>query len=309
MPLLWLSLAFVCGIILGWVLVWPWATWLALAGLIFILFIGYKIILRSPAFSSFAPAGDPASPPWWAVRLPFPVLMIVLCLGAARYQSTQISITPQQLAWYNDQATRQVIDGVIQAPPEIRDQYTLLTVGADRIRSVETQTFAPVGGRLLARAPLSRAWRYGDRVRLEGWLSTPFANEEFSYRDYLAHQGIYSYFNCGYDKDVCAQILQRDQGSPLWSAIYALRQRAVETLYQLYPDPEASLMAGILLGVEGGIPESVRQAFIDTGTSHIIAISGFKNPLTQTAHVPSRLESPQLQPHVESLLSLGRQAF
>jgi competence protein ComEC len=61
----------------------------------------------------------------------------------------------------------------------------------------------------------------------------------------------------------------------LWSAIYALRQRAVETIYRLFPDPEASLMAGILLGVEGGIPEPVRQAFNDTGTSHIIAISGF----------------------------------
>jgi competence protein ComEC len=202
-------------------------------------------------------------------------LIIALCLGAARYQSTQISITPKQLAWHNDQETRQVIEGLIQAPPETRDGYALLTVEADRFRSVETQTFTPVGGRLLARAPLGGDWRYGDRVRLEGWLTTPFANEEFSYRDYLAHQGIYSYFNCGYDKNVCVEILARDQGSPLWSAIYGLRQRAVETIYRLYPDPEASLMAGILLGVEGGIPEPVRQAFNDTGTAHIIAISGF----------------------------------
>jgi competence protein ComEC len=36
-----------------------------------------------------------------------------------------------------------------------------------------------------------------------------------------------------------------------------------------------SLLAGILLGVESGIPDEVDQAFRDTGTSHIIAISGF----------------------------------
>jgi len=30
-----------------------------------------------------------------------------------------------------------------------------------------------------------------------------------------------------------------------------------------------------LLGVETGIPEAVQEAFKDTGTSHIIAISGF----------------------------------
>ena len=36
-----------------------------------------------------------------------------------------------------------------------------------------------------------------------------------------------------------------------------------------------SLLAGILLGDESGIPEHVDQAFKDTGTSHIIVISGF----------------------------------
>jgi competence protein ComEC len=274
-PLLWLSLSFVCGILLGWLLNWPWTIWLALAGLILLLFGFYKLIWRLLYLRRPAPPGEPDTRPWWAITLPYPVLVAVVCLGAARFQSTQVALTPQQLAWYNDQGTRQVIEGTVQTPPEVRDQYTLLTVEADQLRSVETQVFTPVSGRLMARAPMVGDWRYGDRVRLEGWLTTPFENEEFSYRDYLAHQGIYAYFTCGYDKDACAQVLQHGQGNPVWGAIYALRQRAVETIYQLFPDPEASLMAGILLGVEGGIPEPVRQAFNDTGTSHIIAISGF----------------------------------
>ncbi|MFN2199504.1 MAG: hypothetical protein ACK2UW_25515 [Anaerolineales bacterium] len=33
-----------------------------------------------------------------------------------------------------------------------------------------------------------------------------------------------------------------------------------------------SLLAGIVLGVESGIPCQVQEAFIATGTSHIIAI-------------------------------------
>ncbi|MBL7163005.1 MAG: ComEC/Rec2 family competence protein [Anaerolineales bacterium] len=36
-----------------------------------------------------------------------------------------------------------------------------------------------------------------------------------------------------------------------------------------------SLFSGILLGVETGIPEPVKEAFKETGTSHVIAISGF----------------------------------
>ncbi len=270
MPLLWLSLSFVCGILLGWWLNWPSAAWLALAGLVFLLYVIYKLVRRMPA-----PAGGPVSRPWWTVALPYPVLVAALCLGAARFQLTRLTLTPDRLAWYNDQETKQLIEGIIRAPPEVRDQYTLLTVEADRLHPLEAQDFILVSGRLLARAPRDGDWRYGDRVQLEGWLSTPFKSEQFSYRDYLAHQGIYSYFNCGYNKQACVQVLGRGQGNRVWGAVYALRQRAVETIYQLFPDPEASLMAGILLGVEGGIPEPVREAFNDTGTSHIIAISGF----------------------------------
>lgn len=266
MPLLWLSLSFVCGILLGWTLNWPWTIWLALTGLILLLFGFYKLLSRLLFLRRPGLAGEPDARPWWAVTLPYPVLVAVVCLGAARFQSTRAVLTPQQLAWYNDQEIRQVIEGFVQAPPEVRDQYTLLTVEVDQVRLVEEQTYRPVSGRLLARAPMGGDWRYGDRVRLEGWLTTPFENEEFSYRDYLAHKGIYAYFTCGYDKDACVQVLQRGQGSPLWGAIYALRQRAVETIYKLFPDPEASLMAGILLGVEGGIPEPVRQAFKNSWT-------------------------------------------
>jgi competence protein ComEC len=40
------------------------------------------------------------------------------------------------------------------------------------------------------------------------------------------------------------------------------------------PEPQASLLAGILLGEGSGMPKSVQDAFRTTGTSHIIAISG-----------------------------------
>ena len=57
--------------------------------------------------------------------------------------------------------------------------------------------------------------------------------------------------------------------------LYRLKDHALATVYRIFPDPEASLLAGILLGVETGIPQEVQEAFKTTGTSHIIAISGF----------------------------------
>jgi competence protein ComEC len=41
------------------------------------------------------------------------------------------------------------------------------------------------------------------------------------------------------------------------------------------PEPQASLLTGILLGDDSSIPKGVQDAFRATGTSHIIAISGW----------------------------------
>ena len=94
--------------------------------------------------------------------------------------------------------------------------------------------------------------------------------EDFSYRDYLAIQGIYSYIPYP-----TATLLQHGQGNPLMSSLYSFRQHALDVVYHLFPDPEASLLAGILLGDQSGIPPQVQEAFRLTGTSHIIVISGF----------------------------------
>ncbi|MDP2976399.1 MAG: ComEC/Rec2 family competence protein, partial [Anaerolineales bacterium] len=95
-------------------------------------------------------------------------------------------------------------------------------------------------------------------------------SEDFSYRDYLARQGIHAYM-----PSAKATLLPFRGGNPILAAIYALKERSLAVIYRIFPDPEASLLAGILLGVETGLPPDLQKAFKDTGTAHIIAISGF----------------------------------
>ena len=72
-----------------------------------------------------------------------------------------------------------------------------------------------------------------------------------------------------------ASLLRHGQEHPLRAALYRFKTHALTTLNRIFPDPEAALLAGILLGVETSIPEETQAAFNATGTSHIIAISGF----------------------------------
>jgi competence protein ComEC len=135
---------------------------------------------------------------------------------------------------------------------------------------VNEDQFIPVQGLLLVRVSTSTSFLYGDRIRLQGHPETPPENEDFSYRDYLANQGIFSYISYP-----SSSLLQHGEGNPIYFALYAFRQHAIDVVYSLFPDPEASLLAGILLGVQSGIPQDVQDAFRLTGTSHIIVISGF----------------------------------
>jgi competence protein ComEC len=48
----------------------------------------------------------------------------------------------------------------------------------------------------------------------------------------------------------------------------------VSAIQQILPQPQASLLSGILLGVDAGLPVVVQEDFRATGTTHIIAISG-----------------------------------
>jgi competence protein ComEC len=154
-----------------------------------------------------------------------------------------------------------------------------------------------VEGFLLVKVPVESPVSYGDRIRVWGYLKLPPEDEDFNYRTYLEQKDIYAYM-----PDAELEVLERRQGSIFLQGIYDLKDGALERIYLLWPDPEASLLAGILLGVESGISDRVQKAFRETGTTHIIAISGFN--ITIVAGLFSRLFSKFLRRYQAALAAL-----
>ncbi len=256
MPLLWLSLAFIAGIPFAGRLTLPVIAWLLLAGAGLFLSILLRVISTRVSLS--------ISP-----RLLFsPVLLTFFFLGAARYQSTVPTFDAHTIAWYNDREYEVLVTGTLVDPPDDRDTYTNLRVEATGINTGD-QTL-PVQGLILARVQPGTDWHYGDVVRLRGHIKTPPEHEDFSYRDYLARQGIHATM-----PDAAATLLPFTGGNPLLRLVYAIKDKAIDHVYRIFPDPEASLLAGILLGDDHGMPADLQQAYQNTGTAHIIAISGF----------------------------------
>lgn len=255
LPLMWFSLAFLGGIVLASVVllsVWVWISITIFA--IFLLVISQILTPRLPA--SFP-------------LHPFAFLLLTgLCLGAVRYQMSVPKFDAFHIAFYNDREYDLLITGTLAEPPDYRDNYTNLRLTVTGVDTGDREL--PVSGLILARVSNNQVFHYGDILRLRGKLKTPPENEDFSYRDYLAAQHIHSYMSSAE-----VTILPGNGGNPFSRALYALKDKALTNIYRLFPDPESSLMAGILLGVDTGLTDDLQQAFKDTGTAHIIAISGF----------------------------------
>ncbi len=265
MPLFWLSLAFVAGIVLSRLVSLPLYAWLILALLALIVTILVSRLTGIPSNFKLPILNFGLSR---ATILLFGAALVILFLGAARLQSTVPAHTVSQIDWFNDRTYDLMVTGTLVEPPDYRDTYTNLRLSVQQVDTGLDQF--KVNGLLLARIPANQEFQYGDVVRVRGLLETPPEDEDFSYRDYLARQGVRSYM-----PDAEATLLPGNEGNPILAAVYGLKDKSLANVYRLFLDPEASLLAGILLGVDSGLPAQLQQAFNDTGTSHIIAISGF----------------------------------
>jgi len=205
---------------------------------------------------------------------------LALGLGAARYEAGRPPLgDPHFVATYNESGGS-ILDGVVVADPLSKDGLATLRVEAESVFPPAAAAPIAVNGLVLVSTPEQSASRlaatgdarfhYGDRVRVYGALETPPVFDGFSYRDYLARFGVY------------AQVRQADvlfvaarAGNPAAQALHDFKAYALDVVTQIFPEPAAGLLAGILLGDSSRISPELAAAFAATNTAHIIAISGF----------------------------------
>lgn len=194
-------------------------------------------------------------------------LGIFLFVGAAVYAySSLYSVDENDIRVYNDSGAVE-IKGMVSQMPDIRDKSARLTLAIAEIKL--ENGWQEAKGTVLAVVPRYPEYSYGDLLDVTGELQTPLTFEDFDYKGYLEHQGIYT--TIYYPK---AELLESGHGSPVLAWIYNLRANLAQKLAEALPEPQASLAQGILLGLRGNIPTDLNNDFKSSGTSHILAISG-----------------------------------
>ncbi|MGH2489413.1 MAG: ComEC/Rec2 family competence protein, partial [Candidatus Limnocylindria bacterium] len=197
--------------------------------------------------------------PWLATAGVAAVALISgLVLGGVRGSAAappggpgSIDRLPADAAW--------PVSGVVADEPTPRGDA--LDVVLEELRVVGE----PVAGRLLVRVPRAAEVMAGDRVALEVSIRPPDAAdpEGTAYRERLRRQGIGA-MGRTFELTVIGH-----RSDPLTDGFGALRRWLLDGLVSTVPEPEASLGAGILLGVRAGIDPDIRDAFAVAGLSHV----------------------------------------
>ena len=197
--------------------------------------------------------------------------------GAARMRATAPLPGPSFIGYYVDAQRQVTLSGRVAGDPLLRPDGMQFPLVVDRLLAPAGEVETPRGlvlVRMPRPAPISALdaleFEYGDTLILRGALTAPEHDKDFDYAAYLAHHGVYALL----ERPHVLHHSAPQTASPR-ARIYRFRHRAYAALVGLMPAPEREVMAGILLGIESGIPEATREAFNATGTTHIIAISGF----------------------------------
>lgn len=167
-----------------------------------------------------------------------------------------------------------IVEGMLAETPQVSPYLTEMVLSSSRV--LRGGEYLPVTGRVLLsmRGPLD--FRYGDVIRVTTRLRVPrsFGNPGgFDYEKYLRFRGI---LVRGYVNDAQGVVLLRsERGNPVRAGLERFRDRVRNAILETAPDREGKIIAAMILGDQKAIPKETMEIFNRTGTTHIIAISGF----------------------------------
>ena len=134
---------------------------------------------------------------------------------------------------------------------------------------------SPVKTDVLVTTDFEQDFRYGDEVNFFGKLARPenFTTDQgkkFDYVNYLKKDGIFYVMN--YPK---IEIISRGNGNKIKNTLFVVKDKFMEKINFVISPPENLFMGGLILGEKASFNQAMTQSFINTGTIHIVALSGY----------------------------------
>ena len=203
------------------------------------------------------------------------LLVVAVLAGLLRFHYHDDAAGRETLALHNDSGVVE-IRGIVASSPELPGSVTRFRLSAREI--LLNGEWQPVSGQVRVSARESRElvaardppyFRPGDLLQVKGKLESPQPFGDFDFPAYLAQQGV---------RSVMAfpqlSLLDTRQGPALERALFSLRNRLSDSLSEAIPGPQNAVAQAVTLGIRHGLPSDLSEEFNESGTTHLLAISG-----------------------------------
>ena len=195
--------------------------------------------------------------------------------GMLRFDFHEEASSRETLALHNDSGVVE-LRGTVASYPEARGSVAQFRLSAREI--LRNGQWQPVSGRVWVSARETRELlpardppyvRQGDVLELSGELESPQPFGDFDFPAYLAQQGVRSVMPFPR-----LSLLEADGGPVLDRALFSVRSRLSRALDRAIPGPQNAVAQAVTLGIRQGLPADLSLDFKDSGTTHLLAVSG-----------------------------------
>lgn len=169
-----------------------------------------------------------------------------------------------------------VMQGMILADPVVGTRTVRFPVRVDW--GLVGDTVVAATGKLMlsvAKDSMVAMYRYGDRLVFKNRameVPAAFNPKQFDYKDYLAKKGIYQQAFLKADE---LSILAQRKGFVLVHLALDLRNHLLDKFSKNIPaELGFQISTALVFGYRGALERDVRDTFSDTGTVHVLAVSG-----------------------------------
>jgi len=202
------------------------------------------------------------------------IFILTFCFGIYRFNATDV---PAPSVFESQVGQKVTLSGEIVDEPSIKESNQQLTVLVNS--RGPTSGSLEVGPQdtteILLSTALDTDYKYGDEINFTGTLKKPenFMTDQgkvFDYVNYLRKDGIFYVMSYS-----TISIISRGNGNFIQSALFSAKEKFIEKMNFAITGTESLFMGGLILGEKASFSQALRQSFVNTGTIHVVALSGY----------------------------------
>jgi competence protein ComEC len=188
------------------------------------------------------------------------IAVVAISAGSLRYEIKDFYVPDYALE--ARVGTKVEIVGMVVREPELRENTTRVLVKSESTK-------------VLASADLYANIKYGDTVKVSGKLGKPGKIDDgsgrpFDYAAYLSKDDIY--YTLSFAE---VEVLSSGSGNRVKRVLFGVKRSFVERVKSILPEPEASLLAGLIVSGKEAMPKEILEEFRRSGVVHIVVLSGY----------------------------------